>query len=163
MNNWYIILTYSPVLKYTITLVPSVSTGQHRWRKTKETKGRKQNNSKQDLTTKGRKQYKYNALRYLQVLGSTPDRTTQIFFFQVCLCHSVHHSWVYVFQLEEVMEKETYKAAKDLLDKYDPNSEIVKVCIQSFSENLFLIIFYLNIFVGEVCPKSDKAHREGSL
>ncbi|XP_020609320.1 protein lunapark-A-like [Orbicella faveolata] len=29
--------------------------------------------------------------------------------------------------LEEVMEKETYKAAKDLLDKYDPNSEIVKV------------------------------------
>jgi len=25
------------------------------------------------------------------------------------------------------MEKETYKAAKDLLDKYDPNSEIVKV------------------------------------
>lgn len=30
-------------------------------------------------------------------------------------------------QLEEVMEKETYKAAKDLLDKYDPNSEILKV------------------------------------
>lgn len=29
--------------------------------------------------------------------------------------------------LEEVMEKETYKAAKDLLDKYDPNSEILKV------------------------------------
>lgn len=29
--------------------------------------------------------------------------------------------------LEEVMEKETYKAAKDLLDKYDPNSDIVKV------------------------------------
>ncbi|KAL9966183.1 hypothetical protein ACROYT_G024221 [Oculina patagonica] len=28
--------------------------------------------------------------------------------------------------LEEVMEKETYKAAKDLLEKYDPNSEIVK-------------------------------------
>lgn len=25
------------------------------------------------------------------------------------------------------MEKETYKAAKDLLEKYDPNSEIVKV------------------------------------
>jgi len=25
------------------------------------------------------------------------------------------------------MEKETYKAAKDLLNKYDPNSEIVKV------------------------------------
>ena len=39
---------------------------EHRWRKTKETKNRKQNNSKQDLTTKGRKQYKYNALRYLQ-------------------------------------------------------------------------------------------------
>lgn len=29
--------------------------------------------------------------------------------------------------LEEVMEKETYKAAKDLLAKYDPNSEVVKV------------------------------------
>ena len=25
------------------------------------------------------------------------------------------------------MEKETYKAAKDLLAKYDPNSEVVKV------------------------------------
>ena len=35
--------------------------------------------------------------------------------------------WLFVLQLEEVMEKETYKAAKDLLDKYDPNSEIVKV------------------------------------
>ena len=37
------------------------------------------------------------------------------------------------------MEKETYKAAKDLLDKYDPNSEIVKVWtnIQSFSANLY--------------------------
>ena len=34
---------------------------------------------------------------------------------------------LFVLQLEEVMEKETYKAAKDLLDKYDPNSEIVKV------------------------------------
>lgn len=29
--------------------------------------------------------------------------------------------------LEEVKEKETYKTAKDLLDKYDPNSEVVKV------------------------------------
>ena len=29
------------------------------------------------------------------------------------------------------MEKETYKAAKDLLDKYDPNSEIVKVTLCS--------------------------------
>ncbi|KXJ23332.1 endoplasmic reticulum junction formation protein lunapark-B [Exaiptasia diaphana] len=28
--------------------------------------------------------------------------------------------------LEEVMEKETYKTAKELLDKYDPDSEIVK-------------------------------------
>jgi len=27
------------------------------------------------------------------------------------------------------MEKETYKAAKDLLNKYDPNSEIVKVIV----------------------------------
>ena len=25
------------------------------------------------------------------------------------------------------MEKETYKAAKDLLDKYDPNSDLVRV------------------------------------
>ena len=33
------------------------------------------------------------------------------------------------------MEKETYKAAKDLLDKYDPNSEIVKV----FSVHLFVL------------------------
>ena len=39
---------------------------EHRWRKTKETKDRNQNNSKQDLTTKGRKQCKYNAPRYLQ-------------------------------------------------------------------------------------------------
>ena len=30
-------------------------------------------------------------------------------------------------QLEEVMEKETYKTAKDLLEKYDPNSELVQV------------------------------------
>ena len=29
------------------------------------------------------------------------------------------------------MEKETYKAAKDLLDKYDPHSEIVKVILGS--------------------------------
>ena len=32
----------------------------------KETKDIKQNNSKQDLTTIGKKQYRYNALRYLQ-------------------------------------------------------------------------------------------------
>ena len=30
------------------------------------------------------------------------------------------------------MEKETYKAAKDLLDKYDPNSEIVKVILGGY-------------------------------
>jgi len=42
---------------------------------------------------------------------------------------------IFVFQLEEVMEKETYKAAKDLLDKYDPNSEIVKVLNESFIIN----------------------------
>ena len=35
------------------------------------------------------------------------------------------------------MEKETYKAAKDLLDKYDPNSEIVKVLNESFIINCF--------------------------
>ena len=38
------------------------------------------------------------------------------------------------------MEKETYKAAKDLLDKYDPNSEILKV----WSTYLFLADFSFN-------------------
>ena len=38
------------------------------------------------------------------------------------------------------MEKETYKAAKDLLDKYDPNSDIVKV-ISSLQTMLKINIF----------------------
>ena len=29
--------------------------------------------------------------------------------------------------------------------------------------NFFYFLFYLNIFTGEVCPKSYSAHREGSL
>lgn len=33
------------------------------------------------------------------------------------------------------MEKETYKAAKDLLAKYDPNSEVVKV-----TEKCFIVV-----------------------
>ena len=40
---------------------------EYRWRKTHETKDRKQNNSKQDQTTIGQKQlYKYSALWHLQ-------------------------------------------------------------------------------------------------
>ena len=41
------------------------------------------------------------------------------------------------------MEKETYKAAKDLLDKYDPNSDIVKVIssLQTMlKNNIFLSV-----------------------
>lgn len=65
------------------------------------------------------------AFVYLWSLFSRPFQliTTYFFYYIAYLCE---------FQLEEVMEKETYKAAKDLLAKYDPNSEVVKVTGKCF-------------------------------
>ena len=49
------------------------------------------------------------------------------------------------------MEKETYKAAKDLLDKYDPNSEIVKV--NELFSNFTMVLTSRNFFLntGKFC------------